>query len=251
MAATETDSSAPARPQAVFVTTIWTVVLAAARSDTPRAQAALEHLCQTYWYPLYAFIRRRGNSSEDAKDLTQAFFLSLLKGGSIGRADQSRGRFRSFLLGAANHFLAREWAKEQAQKRGGGQQVLSLDLAAAESRFALEPAHPDTPDKAFDREWARILLDTVLTRLESEYRQEGKAGLFEALKQTLAGTSETQPHAVTAVQLKMNEGAVRVAVHRLRGRYRELLRAEIADTVASPDEVKSELRHLFKTIANS
>ena len=154
-------------------------------------------------------------------------------------------------MGAANHFLASEWAKVQAQKRGGGQKVLSLDLAAAERRFDLEPSHTDTPDKAFDREWAGTLLDAVLTRLESEYHREGKAVLFEALKQTLAGTSETQPYAVIAVQLGMHEGAIRVAVHRLRGRYRELLRAEIADTVDSPDEVESELRHLFKTIANS
>jgi len=251
MPISETDSSAPARPQAVFVTTSWSVVLTAARSDTTRAQAALEHLCQTYWYPLYAYVRRRGHSPEDAEDLTHGFFLSLLKGGSIGRADQSRGRFRSFLLGAANHFLAGEWAKVQAQKRGGGQKVLSLDLAAAERRFDLEPAHTDTPDKVYDREWARTLLDTVLNRLESEYRQEGKSALFSVLKQTLAGTSEAQPYATIAAQLDMNEGAVRVAVHRLRGRYRELLRAEIADTVASPDDVKSELRHLFKTIANS
>src|ERR1700739_716990 len=134
----------------MFVTTNWSVVLTAARSDTTRAQAALENLCRTYWYPLYAYVRRRGFSPEDAQDLTQAFFLSLLKGHSLARADQSRGRFRSFLLGAANYFLANEWARVQAQKRGGGQKVLSLDLAAAESRFDLEPAHTDTPDKAFD-----------------------------------------------------------------------------------------------------
>jgi len=250
MAATETDSSVPAHPQAVFVTTSWSVVLTAARSDTPRAQAALEHLCQTYWYPLYAFVRRRGYSSEDAQDLTQAFFLTLLKSGSIGRADQSRGRFRSFLLGAAIHFLASERARVQAQKRGGGRPVLSLDLAAAEGRFDLEPAHNDTPDQTFDREWASTLLDAVLTRLESEYQQAGKSQLFAVLKQTLAGTSETQPYVVLAAQLGLLEGAVRVAVHRLRGRYRELLRAAIAETVASPEEVNSELRHLFKTIAN-
>lgn len=250
MASSKSDSSAPARPQAVFVTTSWSVVLTAARSDTTRAQAALEHLCRTYWYPVYAYMRRRGCSPEDAQDLTQAFFLSLLKSNFLARADRSRGRFRSFLLGAVNHFLANEWAKAGAQKRGGGRKLLSLDLAAAERRFDLEPAHPDTPNKAFDREWAGTLLDTVLTRLETEYRQENKAALFDALKQTLAGASETQPYAAIAAGLRMSEGAVRVAVHRLRGRYRELLHTEIADTVESPDEVKSELRHLFRTIAN-
>jgi RNA polymerase sigma-70 factor (ECF subfamily) len=223
--------------------------MAASRNDSTRAQAALEHLCRAYWYPLYAYVRRRGFSPEDAEDLTQAFFLSLLKRRSLANADEERGRFRSYLLGAVNYFLAGEWAKTKTQKRGGGRKILSLDLAAAERRLDLEPRHSDTPDKAFDREWARTLLDTVLDRLETEYAQENKAALFDALKQTLTGASDAQPYAVIAAQLEMSEGAIRVAVHRLRGRYRELLRAEIADTVDSPDKVNAELRHLFKAMA--
>jgi RNA polymerase sigma-70 factor (ECF subfamily) len=249
MASDETPGSTPPPRQPVFATTHWSVVLAASRTDTSRAQAALEHLCRTYWYPIYAHVRRRGHLPEDAKDLTQAFFLSLLQHQSIANVDQSRGRFRSFLLGAVDYFLANEWARVRAQKRGGGQTVLSLDLAAAENRFDLEPAHKDTPDKQFDREWAGALLDAVLTRLEHEYRQDAKAELFEALKPALAVSRESQPYAVLAARFKMTEGALRVAVHRLRGRYRELLRAEIADTVNSPEEVRSELKHLFQVMS--
>jgi RNA polymerase sigma factor (sigma-70 family) len=240
-------SSASERVSAVFATTHWSVVLTAARTDTSRAQAALERLCQTYWYPIYAFVRRRGYLPEDAEDLTQAFFLCLLQRQSLVRVEPARGRFRSYLLGALSHFLANELAKVRAQKRGGGQKALSLDLAAAEHRFDLEPAHHDTPDRLFDREWAGSLLDAVLTRLENEYHDKSK--LFAVLKQTLAGAGASQPYASLAAQLKMSEGAVRVVVHRLRARYRELLRAEIADTVSSPDEVKSELKHLFKVMA--
>jgi RNA polymerase sigma-70 factor (ECF subfamily) len=249
MGAIDSGSAIPANPPPMFVTTHWSVVLAAAQSDTTQARAALAKLCQTYWFPLYAYVRRRGHSPADAEDFTQAFFLSLLQSHSVARADQSRGRFRSFLLGAMNHFLADEWAKARAQKRGGGQKLLSLDLAAAEHRFDLEPANLNTPDQAFDREWAGALLDAVLTRLENEFRAENKAALFDALKQTLTGASGTQPYPAIAAQLGMNEGAVRVAVHRLRKRYRELLRAEIADTVGSPEEVKPELKHLFRVLA--
>ena len=240
-------SSASERVSAVFATTHWTVVLTAARRDTSRAEAALERLCRTYWYPIYAFVRRRGYSPEDAEDLTQAFFLCLLQRQSLVRVERSRGRFRSYLLGALNHFMANEQAKVRAQKRGGGQKALSLNLAAAEHRFDLEPAHHDTPDRLFDREWAGTLLDAVLTRLEGEYQD--KPELFGVLKQTLAGAGASQPYANLAEQLKVSEGAVRVSVHRLRARYRELLRAEIAETVSSPDEVKSELKQLFKVMA--
>ena len=234
--------------QAAFVTTHWSVVLKAGRSDTTHAREALARLCQTYWYPLYAHVRRRGHSAHDAQDLTQAFFLCLLERQSLADADPNRGRFRSFLLGAMNHFLADEWAKRQTQKRGGGRRILSLDLAAAEERFDLEPADTAAPDRAFDRQWATALLDAVLEKLQNEYRQEDKIELFNALKQTLAGKRESQPYAQLAAQLGMNEGAVRTAVHRLRKRYRELLQAEIAHTVSSPEEVKEELNYLFQVI---
>lgn len=246
---TSASSSNRVARQPAFVTTHWSVVLKAGRNDTTRARDALASLCQTYWYPLYVFVRRRGYSPPDAQDLTQAFFLGLLEQQSLAHADPRRGRFRSFLLGAMNYFLADEWKKARAQKRGGGRKILSLDLAVAEQRFDLEPADNATPDKAFDRRWATILLDVVLGRLENEYRREDKVELFDAIKQTLTGTRESQPYAALAVRLDMNEGAVRVAVHRLRQRYRELLQAEIASTVGSPEEVKEEMRHLFKVVA--
>ena len=234
--------------QAVFATTHWSMVLKAGQADTTHAREALAKLCQNYWYPLYAYVRRRGYSAHDAQDLTQAFFLCLLERQSLANADPNRGRFRSFMLGAMNHFLAAEWAKMQTQKRGQGRPPLSLDLAAAEQRFDLEPADNATPDKAFDRQWATALLNVVLDKLENEYRREDKIELFSVLKQALAGKRESQPYIQIARQLGMNEGAVRVAVHRLRRRYRELLKAEIAHTVGSPEEAKDELNHLFHVI---
>ena len=234
----------------VFVATRWSVVLRAGRSDTTRARAALESLCQTYWYPLYAYVRRRGHSPEDAKDLTQEFFARLLERQSLANADPDRGKFRSFILGAMNHFLADERAKSLTQKRGGGHEILSLDLMAAEQRFDLEPADNATPDKSFDKQWAAALLNEVLNRLEDAYRRDGKLSLFMELKQTLTGTRESQPYAVLAQRLSMNEGAIRAAVHRLRKRYRELLRDEIANTVSSQEEVNEELRYLFKVSAD-
>jgi len=246
---TESKASPQAR-QPVFVTTHWSVVLSAGRNDTTRAEAALARLCQTYWYPLYAYVRRRGYSPHDAQDLTQSFFLRLLEANSIANASREKGRFRSYLLGAMNHFLAGEWAKGQAQKRGSGHRLLSLDLDAAERCFHLEPATTDAPDKAFDRQWATALLNAVLLQLEAEYQREGKAALFDALKQTLTGLRESQPYANLATALGMNEGAVKTAVHRLRKRYRELLQAEIANTVSSPEEVKEEMNHLFSVVAS-
>src|SRR5437867_390952 len=158
----------PEKPDAYFVTTHWSVVLTAGRRDTTQARDALAKLCQTYWYPLYAYVRRRGHSPHDAQDLTQGFFERLLEQQSLAGVDPAKGRFRSFILGALNYFLASEWTKLQAQKRGGGQKILSLDLVAAEQRFDLEPFHDATPDRAFDKQWATTLLETVLNRLEGE-----------------------------------------------------------------------------------
>jgi len=248
MSASESGTSAPVGNQAVFATTHWSVVLTAGRRDTPRAQHALARLCQTYWYPLYAYVRRRGYSAHDAQDLTQAFFARLLQHQSLTRADPDRGRFRSFLLAAMNHFLASEWKRGMAQKRGGGSATLSLDLAAAEERFDLEPADLSAPDKLFEKQWALTLLAEVLNRLEGEYQSEGKAGLFDALKQTLTGSRESQRYAELAPHLGLNESAVKVAVHRLRKRYRELIRAEIANTLDHSQNVEEEMRHLFRAL---
>ncbi len=235
--------------QPAFVTTHWSVVFSAGGSDTTRARDALARLCQTYWYPLYAYVRRRGNSPHDAQDLTQAFFAHLLERQKLAAADPERGRFRSFLLGAMNHFLINEWQKARAQKRGGGSQTISLDLAAAEERFDLEPADHFSPDKIFEKQWALTLLGEVLNRLEAEYQREGKGGLFAALKQTLMGSRESQPYSELAAKLGMNENAIKVAVHRLRRRYRELIRDEIAGTLASQRDIEEEMRHLFSALA--
>jgi RNA polymerase sigma factor (sigma-70 family) len=233
----------------VFATTHWTVVLAAGRRDTTRARAALEKLCRTYWYPLYAYVRRRGHSAHDAQDLTQAFFARLLERHWVGDADQELGRFRTFLLTAMSRFLANEWDKQSAQKRGGHMIHVPVQLDTAETRYGHEPADNSTPEQCYERRWALTLLDTVLQRLRAEYDREGKKDLFAALGDTLVGSRESQPYASLAKQLNMNEGAVKVAVHRLRKRYRQLLREEIAQTAASPEDVDEELRHLFAVLS--
>jgi RNA polymerase sigma factor (sigma-70 family) len=232
-----------------FVTTHWSVVLTAGRSDTTRARKALARLCQTYWYPLYAYVRRRGHSAHDAQDLTQEFFARLLEGNWIAKADRDKGRFRSFLLMVMGRFLANEWNKAETLKRGGHVQLLSLTLDTAETRYAKEPADTSTPEQAFEKQWALALLEEVLQHLRNEYVNDDKEIVFDKLKPCLIGSRETQPYAVLAGELGMTEGAVKTAVCRLRERYRERLQAEIANTVASPSEVDSELRHLFRILA--
>jgi RNA polymerase sigma factor (sigma-70 family) len=234
----------------IFVTTRWSVVLAAGRNDTTNSRGALARLCQTYWYPLYSYVRRRGYNAHDAQDLTQEFFARLLEKQSIASADPDRGRFRSFILTAMNNFHGQEWEKARAQNRGGGAEVFCLDLAQAEQRFDLEPASPETPDKDFDKKWALAVLESVVTQLENEYKSENKADLFAALKLTLTGSRESQPYADLSKTLGMTEAAIKVAVHRLRKRYRELLQTEIANTVSSPEEIKEEMRHLFAALTN-
>src|SRR5258706_5949879 len=177
-----------------FVTTHWSAVLSAGRSDTSGAQQALEHLCQTYWFPLYAYVRRRGHSPEDAQDLTQEFFARLLKGKRIGTADQQKGRFRSFLLTGMNNFLADEWDKSRAQKRGGGMRTVPLQFDTAESRYGAEPIDKATPEQSFERGWALTLLDDVLKRLGAEHEGEGKADMFAALNPCLVGERTSQPY---------------------------------------------------------
>ena len=232
-----------------FVTTHWSVVVAAGRADTARARDALARLCQTYWHPLYAYVRRVGHSPHDAQDLTQEFFARLLEKNFLAGADESRGRFRSFLLASLKHFLANEWHKARAQKRGGGQIPIPIDMAAAETSIGFEPADTTTAEKIYERRWALTLLDRVLRRLREEFVRDGKEKLFEQLKPTLTEASRSVRYAEIAVRLGTSEGAVKVAVHRLRQRYRELLRAEIADTVAGPGEVEDELRNLFAALA--
>jgi RNA polymerase sigma-70 factor (ECF subfamily) len=242
-------SSETGQRHAAFVTTHWSVVLTARRSDTTRAQAALARLCQTYWYPLYAFVRRRGYSPHDAQDLTQEFFARLLEQNWLAQADRGRGRFRTFLLAALSHFLANEWDKARAQKRGGAVEFVPLQLDNAETRYGEEPADPVTPEHCFERRWALVLLDEVLNRLRQEQVAAGAGELFATLKPCLVGARQAQPYAALAVKLGMTEGAVKVAVHRLRQRYRQLLREEIANTVSTPEEVDAEMHHLFAVLA--
>ena len=236
-------------PRGAFVTTHWSVVLAARRSDTTRAQTALARLCQCYWYPLYAYVRRRGYNPHDAQDLTQEFFARLLARNWLAQADRERGRFRTFLLSALGHFLANEWDKARAQKRGGAMEIVPLQLDSAETRYGHEPVDPVTPEQGYERQWALALLEEVLNRLQQEHEGEGQADLFTALKPCLVGDRQTQPYATLAANLGMTEGAIKVAVHRLRQRYRQLLREEIAHTVASTGEIEDEMRHLFKVLA--
>ena len=232
-----------------FCTTHWSVVLAAGRVDSTRARDALEKLCRNYWYPLYAFVRRLGHSPHDAEDLVQAFFARCLEKNYLGAADQAKGRFRSFLLIALKRFLANEWDKARTQKRGGGAQSISLDALTAEQRYALEPAEQLTADRLFERRWALTLLENVLARLREEQVAQGKNSAFELLKDSLTTGERGMPYSDLAERLGLSEGAVKVAVHRLRQRYRELLEAEIANTVATPEEVAEERRYLLSVLS--
>lgn len=223
-------------------------MLTAAHSDTTQARDALAKLCQTYWHPLYAYVRRRGHSPEDAEDLTQGFFAALLERNAVASVSPDKGRFRSFLLASLNHFLSDAWDKARAQKRGSDK-LVSFDAQAAESWLDQVPAQNLTPEKAFELRWAITLLEQVYAKLEAEHQQQGKAGLFAALRNTLAGPGNAAPYAELGRQLGLNEGAVKVAVHRLRQRYRALLRESIAETVASAAEVEEELRYLLRVVS--
>lgn len=238
----------PARRPA-FVTTHWSVVLTAARSDTPHAQEALARLCETYWYPLYAYVRRRGHSAEDAQDSTQEFFCRLLAGNWVSDADRTKGRFRTFLLTALNRFLTNEWDRARAEKRGGHAVPVPLDTDMAESRYCADAGDALTPDRLYDRQWAMTLLERALTRLEAEHQRLGKAAEFTALSPALTADRGDIPYALMAAQLGLNEPATRMAVHRLRKRFREVFREEIAQTVAQPGEVEEEIRHLLAALA--
>jgi RNA polymerase sigma factor (sigma-70 family) len=230
-----------------FVTTHWSVVASAGDGQSPEAQQALATLCESYWFPLYAFVRRAGHSAEDAQDLTQDFFARLMTQRLLTKADRQKGKFRSFLLAAMKHFLADQWDHAHAQKRGGGQAVISFDSLNAETRYRLEPACDLTPEKMFEKQWALSLLEHVLSRLHAELVAEGKAAMFEALKDTLMGVRSSS-YAAVAAELGMTEGAIKVAAHRMRRRYRALLQEEIAQTVASSDEIADEIRYLLSCL---
>ncbi len=246
---TGADTVVKAASSSDFMPTRWTIVVTAARSETTHGREALAQLCQMYWYPLYACVRRKGYAPPDAEDLTQAFFARVLEERLIAAADKERGRFRSFLLTRLNHFLADEWDRRQAQKRGGGQKLIPLESDTAEDRYHREPEDPRSPEQLFEYRWAVTLLEHVFERLRLEYQKAGKIALFGELKECLAQARAAVPYAEAGKRLGLSEGALRVAAHRLRQRYRELLRAEISETVSGPEEAEEELRYLLRVLA--
>jgi RNA polymerase sigma-70 factor (ECF subfamily) len=233
-----------------FATTRWSVVLAAGVPNSPQASAALAVLCTEYWYPLYAFVRRKGFGAHEAQDLTQDFFVRLLNRNYLQAADRTRGRFRSFLLAAIQHFLSETNRWKRSRKRGGSHTVLSLDFAAAEGRYLNEPTDEATPERLYDRRWALTLLDRTMRRLAGEFELAGKSGLFALLKDCLVDTSTANSYREIGAAVGMSEGAVKVAAHRLRRRFRELLKEEISQTVATPADVEAELQDLFAVLSD-
>jgi RNA polymerase sigma-70 factor (ECF subfamily) len=234
-----------------FATTQWSVVLAAGDHQRDDAQQALTHLCETYWYPLYSYVRRRVNSVHEAQDLTQAFFFHLLEKDAIAKAQPDRGRFRAFLLTALKNFLANEWGKARAEKRGGGKAKLSLDFGSAESRLQIEPSHELTPEKLYERRWVLTMLDHVLESLRTELAEAAEAGKqhdFEQLKGVLTGEATADDYAEAAEALEITTAAAKQAAYRLRKRYRELFRQEIARTLAPGEDVDDELRRLLRNL---
>ena len=246
----QSTSEAPVGSIRVFATTHWSVVLTAGQIDTPEATKAIERLCQTYWYPIYAHVRRRGSSQHDAEDLTQGFFTHLIKHELFGRASREKGRFRSFLLASVNNFLSDEWDRATAWKRGGRSDIVSFDAEIAENRFRSEPSDGVAPDKIFDREWVRSLLDRVLDRLANEFTKSGKERQFGRLSCFLIENRGSGTYAEAASDLDQTEEAIKKAVQRMRRRYGDLFREEIAQTVTTPEEVEEELRYLRSVLAS-
>jgi RNA polymerase sigma-70 factor (ECF subfamily) len=232
-----------------FPTTRWTLVIAAAKPRQQESRSALIALCEAYWYPLYAYVRRRGYSADQAQDLTQEFFVRVLEGRYLDRADPQKGRFRSFMLTSLKFFLADEEDRGRAQKRGGGT-VLPLESSSLEQRYQLEPAHSKTPERIFEQRWAQAMLDRAVDRLRAEFVQHGRLEHFDRLKIFLLDHSTT-PYVALAREMGTSEGALKVAIHRLRKRYRELVRQEVSDTVADPADVESELRYLAAALSRN
>lgn len=235
---------------AQFPSTQWSVVLAAGVARSSEARRALESLCEAYWYPLYAYVRRRGHDFHEAQELTQEFIARLIENRSIEVADRKRGRFRSFLVASLKHFLANEWDRGRAKKRGGDARVFSFDADDAERRYSLEPVHGMTPEVVYERRWALILVERVVEGLRAEAKKARKLKLFEALTPYLMGEAGGRSYADVARELRMSEGAVKTAVHRLRRRFREHLREEIAGTVSDPEDIEDEIRYLISMIGS-
>lgn len=242
------DSGKPSSSSSgLFATTSWSMVNRAAEPESVETKSALSTLCQSYWYPLYAFVRRKGYSKADAEDLTQAFFTELLEKRKLSAADESRGKFRTFLLASLDHFVQNQWRATQAKSRGGGKNILSIDFAVAEDRYANEPFHELTAEKVFERNWALAILNQALQQVRLQYEQANKLELFEALKIYL-GQGTPVPYKEVAKQIGMREGAVKVAVHRLRERYGEQLRLQTTHTIDDFSEVDGELRTLLEAL---
>jgi RNA polymerase sigma-70 factor (ECF subfamily) len=238
----------PAAADRHFATTQWSVVLAAGQRGSEQSRAALARLCESYWYPLYAYLRRQGCTTHDAQDLTQAFFAQVLDKNYLAAVDRGLGKFRSFLLTSLRHFVANERDRARAKKRGGGQGVLSLDFDKAEGRYAAEPANELTPERLFEQQWAMEVLAAVLQQLHDELTANGKDSWFKVLKPLLAAEADAPPYAEVAQRLETTAGAVKTTVHRLRRRYKQLLHDEVAKTVADPAEIDDELRQLVAAI---
>lgn len=232
-----------------FTTTRWSLVLAAGQQKTERSTAALAALCEIYWYPVYAFVRRQGYRTDDCGDLTQAFFARVIEKDYFQSVDPARGRFRAFLCASLRHFLTNERERAQALKRGGRLPAISLDVDAAEGRYQLEPPDGLTPERLFDRRWALMLMERVLHRLRDEHTAAGKADLFDALKGYLTGDDHGVPYSNLAGRIGSSEGAIKVAVHRLRRRFRDVLVAEIAETVEDPADIDGEIAYLLKAVS--
>lgn len=238
------------RESPAFATTRWTLVLTAGEGASDEGHEALEQLCRAYWFPLYAYIRRRGHDAHSAQDLTQGFFARLLERKDLARIHREGGRFRSFLLTALNHYLVNEHERATAQKRGGGRTILSLDDDTAEDRYQHEPSHSETPDRLFERQWALTLMEEALRRLAAEQHGTGRGSTYDLLRPFLSREADPGEYATLATRLNVAPGTLAVQVHRLRERYRQLVRAAVADTVESPLEVDAELLHLGASLGS-
>lgn len=242
------DYSAAAAQPRHFATTQWSVILAAGDAGRANTREALAQLCETYWYPLYAYVRRRSPTSHEAQDLTQAFFAHLLEKEALAKAQPERGRFRAFLLSACKNFLTNQWSKDQAAKRGGGMGAIRLDFEAGDSRYQFEPAHELTPELLFERQWVTTLLNQVLENLRSELAATGKEDHFVELKSALTGDAAADDYEAAGQKLGISAAAAKQAAYRLRKRYRELLRAEVGRTVSGEEEIDDEIGRLFECL---
>ncbi|MEE8583344.1 MAG: sigma-70 family RNA polymerase sigma factor [Acidobacteriota bacterium] len=232
----------------MFATTRWTIVLAAGDRHNRDSRQALETLCGTYWTPVYSFVRRRGHSADEAQDLTQGFFTRLLEKQSLAAANRERGKFRSFLLSSVKNYLANEWDRSQAQKRGGGTTAVPIDAESAERLYSPVRAPQESPEKIFERRWAAALVEQVFSRMRQDAQRAGRLKAFERIKAFLTGEAAGVRYQDVAEELDLSEAAVKVRVHRLRRRFGDLLRQEVAQTVQSPDQVEAEIRYLFSAV---